>query len=544
MASPLHSNFSSPQVGSQYRTAKPLPHVLRGALAVYFEEGLYSQALNLLHSLLAAGGFSIRDSPVLPPAQYIALASTLTVHPSVTTRANSPEKVEAADLATKYLRLLHKIYGSTNANFIEAFAFKHSGSSGRLETRRRRTQEGHSPLEVKTNLDDINSELATSGGLWTRADDFWHVVGWAFNCSVRHKKRWARWELWLKFMIDVLEKDWEHRNLEEKDESLIVRYINSGDRYRGGAYQKRIIRSIFADGTPKSLSEFKEIWKDETKERKSQQSGTSSGSRKPIADINIEEDNFGEYLHSSESELEDAVADVHEEDGHGKPDSTTILPDGTLPLGGPATLHLRMRLLSLLSTISHLTQEKSFAPLGVLYDLYLSHLRPLPTPTFMTVLSPLSLRIFPPNAICTLLQFPLRNIISTSAPLPSEDDISQDLLETCYLPFAANTVSVADNAKLSICIEGLLCIFDKVETLQWSQELEDAAEIGIKAREEKAKMMKGRGRPKKGSRTEEGDEIDRIILRASAGRIRAVVKMVREREKGRGRESGEEMDTN
>lgn len=367
-----------------------------------------------------------------------------------------------------------------------------------------------------------------SGGLWANADDFWHVVGWAFNCSVKHKKRWARWEIWLEFMIGVLEEDWKNRDREEKGDSLIVRYIQSGRSDRGGAHDKRVVRSVFADGTPKSLSEFKEIWKDETKERKSQQPGAMPARRKPIADISIEEDNYGEYLHSSASELEDAIEEEEEDDE--TPLLGTVIPDGTALLGGPTALQLRMRLLNLLSTVSIGTGGRSFAPLDALYDLYLSHIRPLPTSTFMHVLSPLSLRGFESKAICTLLQFPLRSMISTAAPLPEGDGINQDILEDCYLVFPANTVSVADNAKVSICCEGLLWIFDKEMELQWSQDFEDAVEEGIKSREEKAKTTKSRGRPAKGTAGNKAtDDVDRMILRASAERMRFVVETVKQR---------------
>ena len=409
--------------------------------------------------------------------------------------------------------------GSVNANFHDAFAFKNSGS------RRRRTQEGEPPSEG--NLDEVKSELAMSGGLWARAEDFWHVVGWAFNCSVKHKKRWARWEIWLEFMIGVLEEGWKNRAVEEGSDSLIVCYIQSGRSDSGGAHDKRVVRSVFADGTPKSLSEFKEIWKDETKERKSRHLGATPARRKPIADINIEEDNYGEYLHSSTSELEDAVEEEQEDNQTPLPE--TVIPDGTTLLGGPTALQLRLRLLSLLSKVSVAIGGISFTPIEQLYGLYLSHIRPLPTPTFMHVLSPLSLRWFTSQAICTLLQFPLRSMISTAAPLPEGDDINQDILENCYLPFPANTMSVADNAKVSICCEGLLRIFDKERELQWSQDLEDAVEEGIKSREEKAKTTKSRGRPTKGTAGNKAtDDVDRMILRASAERMRVVVEMAKQ----------------
>ena len=69
----------------------------------------------------------------------------------------------------------------------------------------------------------LNDILGNEESLWSRADDFWHAVGWAFNCSVRYPGRWERWRIWLELMCDVLQDDWNERERicqEKKDPRL------------------------------------------------------------------------------------------------------------------------------------------------------------------------------------------------------------------------------------------------------------------------------------------------------------------------------------
>ena len=99
------------------------------------------------------------------------------------------------------------------------------------------------------------------------------------------------------------------------------------------------------------------------------------------------------------------------------------------------------------------------------------------------------------------------------------DDLSQEVLEGCYLPFAANTRSVGDNVRFSLCVEALVRLYDSFVGLEWRKGLEEAVERGIRAREEKGKRVGGR----KGEAGQEGGTGDREVLRASGVRLRAVV---------------------
>ncbi len=522
-----------------YREVKRLSYELREHCMIYFEEGLCMlvlpkplprnltvsdiPAINFLISLLTAGNTLNSPTPAfLPPAQHLALAATLVVHPNLTTRAKSQDHSEAANLALRYLRLVVQLVGPVNGDLQDAFAFSGVGTSSRRGgSGRRRTGEDVSP--TNDTLNSINSELATTGALWSRVEDFWQVVGWAFNCSILHKNRWERWSLWLEYMIEVLEKDWDIRGEEignsdmdkdddqnPREQSMIVMYLSSEGATTNR--EKKILRAVFADASPRTLAEFPEVWRNETKELKK-----DGAVKKREARIDIEEDNYGDYIEEDEdSDLEDNL------NSPPTPSFLTLVNSTSTtnvanPLGGMDAIILRLRLLSLLSTVSAILPHV-FTHLVTLYDIYLEHIRPLPLPTFFLIMSPSSLSLFTPAAASSLTQFILRSIIASSAPLPPKDDLEQDILERSYLPYAANTGSISDNAKVSICVETLLRLLDKHIGLVWSEELQSAMEAGIEAREIKAK---------KGAKKKQDVEINRMWLRASAERIRGVVEMAR-----------------
>ena len=512
---------SSPPVGQSsghspsYRAVRALPYELREHCTIYLEEGLYCQALNLLTLVLTSGATS--DSPLptfVPPPQYIALIGTLAVHPTLTTRAKTVDRIEAANLALRYLWLLLKHAGPVNSNLHEAFCFHGFGHSSRRggSGRRRNTDEG---VDLPVNGSErIETELANAESLWARAESLWQVVGWCLNCSISHKRRWERWSAWLSFMLEALELDWDAREHgvgeDSREKSLIIRYINSGVTTTGR--QRKILRAVFADGRTKSVAEFGEIWKNETKELK------KSTDIKADKKIDIEADDYGDYMEDEDDEdLEDS-----QEELSSSPEQTSRMPD-SVPnvaddLGGMDSVNLRLRLLSLLSKVSAVLPNE-FTNLPTLYDNFLEHFRSLPIPAFFLMISPTSLRAFHPSAASTLTQYILRSLIAASAPLPPDDNISQDTLEKSYLPHAANTTSIVDNTRVSLCVETLLRILDFNLGLAWTPALQEAAETGIKARTAKAKK-------KQTKRWTDGDgSCDGTWLAASAERIMCVIEM-------------------
>src|SRR2546423_6130687 len=69
-----------------YRPARALPFELSRHVLIYFEEALYSQAFNLLISLLSSSS-AARDpgTPAFVPSPvHLSLAATLAVHPTLT----------------------------------------------------------------------------------------------------------------------------------------------------------------------------------------------------------------------------------------------------------------------------------------------------------------------------------------------------------------------------------------------------------------------------------------------------------------------------
>lgn len=526
-----------------YRLVKILPYELCEHCRIYFEETLCmvdsvqrnrpanneldTQALNLLISLLTSGATSNPPVPAfLATHQYLALAATLVVHPSLTTRAKSEKLIKESNLALQYLRSTLDTVGPINGNLRDAFLFTGLGTSSRRggSGRKRVFENDESPLIDNSNT--IENDLAQSGSIWARAEDFWQVVGWAFNCSILHKKRWTRWSLWLDYMLDVLERDWGIRALglqgecatseheDPRQASMIVGFLGSTGASTGR--EKKILRAVFANGESRAAAEFPEIWKNESKERK------NADVQKIQTKIDIEADDYGDYMSADESDLEEGnprIKDPLSSQAESQ-NSESMLANLATPLGGTDAINLRVRILSLLSTVSADLPD-AFVPLNTLYDIYLQHIRPLPLPTFFLVLSPSTLSVFPPFATSSLVQYILRSLIESAAPLPLIDDLTQPMLEKSFLPYAANTTSIADNAKVSLCVETLLRLLDQHVGLKWSPNLQDAMERGVEARDRKA-SKKGKKRVR-----DEGADDEKIWLQASAARIKAIVNVTK-----------------
>ncbi|KZF18980.1 hypothetical protein L228DRAFT_286213 [Xylona heveae TC161] len=453
----------------KYRPVRPLPYELRQHCIIYFEEELYHQALSLLLDLVGGGtdtwGFPHAVPAYVPPPQHFALAATLIVHPGLTTRARSSEFVHASNAAVRLVRIANKLMGPINADFGTAFTFTGLSVSRRGGgSSRRRVAAEQIAAPRHEDADAINSEIANEGGLYALAEDFWHVVGWAFNCSVSWKRRWLRWKLWLETMLEVLEDDWIAREnlwldnedgeeeLEVLENSLIARYLRTDLNRYGGV--RRIVRAIFADGSSTNLNEFREVFRKETKERKRKQDPIFKREQR----VNIDEDNFGDYLDENEDDDDDddntgadpyanleellaedgtpeqsgkrkrggpgrRVAVKAEEDTKGNSMTVFDSPsfssedafNGSEPLGGMEAVQLRRRLLYLLSAVSHALPD-SFTPITSLYDLYLDHLRPLPLAKFNLFISPIPVPTFNPSAHSSLVQLLLRSMLASSAP--------------------------------------------------------------------------------------------------------------------------------
>ncbi|KAI9372905.1 hypothetical protein BJX61DRAFT_505437 [Aspergillus egyptiacus] len=516
MASPDEKNtLLSPQL----HPAKPLPFELVQHVAIFFEEKLHTQALSILLNSLSA--YPDASKPIfIPSPQHLALAATFLVHPSTTARPKTAEEEEAPNVSLRLLRLVNSLFGPLTAQFSTAFLFTHFETSRHGGRRHNDDATRSTPVGERKllNLDrDIDTDLAQSASVWSRAEDFWHAVGWTFNCAVLHPARWERWRIWLEFMCEVLEDDWNERlKIKEKDpsknekvlrESLIVHYIKGSSV--GFGRNRRILRAIFADGGPTAVNEFREVFHNELKlSRKKDPKEKDRKRREEAIAVNIDEEQYGDFYMASDDEESSSgreskrprrsiAATTNTASKRSKrktttkanPDKTALsTPDMATAaslLGDITALALRQRLLHLLSTVSQ-SLPSDFMDLQDLYHLFVENIRPLPLPIYQSFVSPLALPYFSPAAQTTLCEYLLFRMRENAAPATDEDYLNQSKLETCFLPYAAASSSLSDNAKMSITLEALVILLVDSHMLRVTDELKYLVKQGIIKRAEKA----------------------------------------------------------
>ena len=225
----------------------------------------------------------------------MAVLATLAIHPKHTSKLADSAAHEVSSLAMSYLRTVLATVGPVNANLRDAFLFR--GETGR----RRRSSEQADLNDMDSDEDHVRGKTANKGSIWARGQDFWRVLGWAFNCSAQHPHRWRWWQPWLEYMVDVLEEDYKERkrlDIEREGsqesneyqllhESLLVSYMMPKNSRVSPL--KPIISALFADGNTSSQTIFKEVF---TRENKV----ASKSSKKRKRDwVDLENDKFGDY---------------------------------------------------------------------------------------------------------------------------------------------------------------------------------------------------------------------------------------------------------
>jgi hypothetical protein len=122
----------------------------------------------------------------------------------------------------------------------------------------------------------------------------------------------------------------------------------------------------------------------------------------------------------------------------------------------------------------------------------------------------------------------LKLLLPNNAPSPhlvtntSRDDITQEVLEKCFLPFPASTSSTDENAKVSILVESCFRLYLRNSRCWHTPDLDEAIEKGIVARENK---IKGEKKPRDpGARKRQ--EMAREWLKASGERLRSLLAFV------------------
>jgi hypothetical protein len=235
----------------------------------------------------------------------------------------------------------------------KAFSFPEEHSRRRAPVYR--TAAGSQSPEDGGNIERLAGPAANGESLWIRAEDFWHIVGWAFNCSVAHKKRWDRWKLWLDTILDFLEADWDlcvQKSKHYEDgresalqESLIWHYIASNsETSRGG--RRRIVKALLATATPESFKHYTEIWENETLGPKQKEVRDQ-----PLGQVDFETGEMADY--DSDEEMPDAPKATEDAASEGSPsphvdnDRLRSLGDAVERLGGMDAVELRQRLVAL-----------------------------------------------------------------------------------------------------------------------------------------------------------------------------------------------------
>jgi hypothetical protein len=297
---------------------------------------------------------------LIPPPTFLRFLLTLMVHPYFTTQSRKGQRPSSAPRdAYICMRRVIELIGPMNADLGTVWSFDRGGRSERS----RRHKKEASPVSSE---DSLSGELANEESLFSRAEDVWSVVGWAFTCSVQHPGRFTWYKNLLDCLLLALERDWEQRwrRFEEGGmqhdellrESMVVKLLPDT---RGTAGYRRVIRATLATGTGSGANEFHMIWDDELLPKRPKSKGqgkiggfvskydylnedprgepktplSSKKKKQPAKKSLLDEDNF--------DELEEGGEDVEMED------VDTAAPSVANEWGGMEALQLRTRFLSL-----------------------------------------------------------------------------------------------------------------------------------------------------------------------------------------------------
>ncbi|KAK2628010.1 hypothetical protein QTJ16_002656 [Diplocarpon rosae] len=522
-----------------YRQAVPVPDDLREQCHIYLDEEIYVSALALLTDIVTSGTShpTCPDKPVMAPLPYhIEIVSAFLIHPQYTNHAIPNGNKDLGSRPITLLRDVLAVLGPVQANLREAFSLT-VDQNFRPSRRTRNTAD----LEDRSSGSDTDSgpksltlTVANTGRIRHCARDFWHMVGWAFNCSVRYPRRWPYWKVWLDYMLDVLERDWVEREWQDvEDERLGGRAESSGHEhefqmlpqsllgsYLSGAANrssamKRVVRCAFSDGSTESLREFPEVFPHETRELTPEPGGKRQGGEAA--------------MHETFSDAPDDEAEVTSEACELRDPSSAPPPGGKMPgdewLGGTESMALRQRVINMLmiqlSRAAAMLPDSSAGSKEVYREEICVCTWSLPLPAFSLFLSASASSQLDAGVWVGLSQMLLRRSLPASAPGPEsvaglfDVELSQGRLERCFLPFPASSGTVSDNARVSLVVEGMLRWLGSRGECAYRRRLREAVDQGIRARET---PLHGDGRRKdRGIRREDGET---IWLRASGRRLR------------------------
>lgn len=493
-------------------------------------------AISLLNSTLGSGMSRRTPSskPVLiPPPSHLALLSTLAVHPLHTTRAENARLREVSSVALSYLRRLLSVSGPVNAGFRTAFQFHSSPRRGR--------RPGLANAGSDSDASDGDGEhgardrprgrMANQSSIWSRGQDLWMTVGWAFNTSALHPDRWRYWKVWLHFMLDVLDADWAERERQDevahetnggegdaptasRRESMIAMYMGLQDG-AGQAAHKRIIKALLADGSPLSSSSFPAVFEKELRGPR-----RTSKKRKRDQVLDLENDKYGDYL--DDDSISSGVSEPPTPPKpRGQRRKSTLL--GTSESGPAESVGLRLRFFQLISAatcalgkemeVCRLYEELALGIKGLRLDMFALHVtqkeNPLPAEAHVSIIRDLFHLLLPPR---------YKDPRKVDPGGHAEARLTMRMLEDCYVSWPANTVALEDNAKLSLLVESAIQLLWLNDAIDYTESFGAACETGIQSREAKARKRRT-GK----IRAESDDVVAQEILHSSGQRIRVLL---------------------
>lgn len=490
-------------------------------------------AINLYSSLLGAGS-SRRRPPSravhVPPPSHLAVLNTLLVHPVYTNRAEK-QSHEIATLALGYLRSLLEVVGPVNANMRAAFQFY---STPRWNRRSGYSSDGglSETSQDERERNPVTGSLANENSVWSRGQDFWSTLGWAFNCSTLYPQRWRYWKVWLEFMLDVLQTDWEERtrlDLEAheengadgpvptkmRQESILVMYMEQKNGPQGGF--KAIMKALFADGGSLSTSSFHEVFDKEPRGRLK-----DTKKRKREDRVDVENNKFGDYLDD-----DPFSSGTSEPPTPQKPRDFRKSASFGASFGGlTETIPLRLRLFKLLSAATSALRKLS--DVDRLYDVYASSLKVVPLDMFALFVAQRR-NPMPSDLHVTLIKVLFSFLLPASYKDPRKVDpegeaearLSTAMLEHCYVAHAANTIGIEDNAKLSLVVEAGIQLLWACNALDYTDTFKEAVFKGIEARNNKIKRKRtGRTKP------DADDDLATEVLDASTNRLHILLQVI------------------
>ncbi|KAK0738534.1 hypothetical protein B0T18DRAFT_422247 [Schizothecium vesticola] len=518
VSSPAEDELPDPK----YRQAVQPVDELRSHCQIHLEEELYQPAIHLLDNLLTDGISTAPRSKqpparVAPPSQ-LALLATLTIHPLFTSRPTEETFPHIAARALTYLRGVLSLTGPVNACLNQAFDFRQRGSSSSrgshggvtsASSRRHGSPMGRRSNSPSTSESDFEGRFANEHSIWRRAPDFWATLGWAFRCAAAHPHRWRHWKVWLDYLVEVLELDWDER-LEKDDEnddknytmlkeSLFAIYLDDLRRDRKKP-EKETLRALmaFTDDDQSDNTAYREVFDRELA------ISTSKNKRKRVETIvDLDNDQFGDYMDSWADDLASSNSDAS-------------LPGSPTPRSQPKR------------------RGRGRPPQNL-------RTPPQPPPRFshrLRSLPPATLRLFIESHATPLPDFVQISLLRTLADalLPSQrpdpDDVDADankdhglswvMLRACFLPFAATRVTAEDNARVSLVLESMLWFVYAHGEAGGEAGVGEAVERGIRAREAK---VAGKRRTATGREGRE-EAVAREVLERSARSLRVLVQVV------------------